>query len=312
MNRAADVWFALPGRSLIEITGPDRAKFLHNLCTQNIQQLVAGEGAEALLLDARVHVLAAVTVFCRSESLVVDTVAGSEQRVLAHLERYHIREKIELYDRSQTWFAGVLCGPGAAARWQELTGDELPTRHLAHRRSIINDAEVWAHCVDWLGAPGWLFVGASAVMDRTARTLLESGALVGSSAAFDYARIAAGTPLYGVDISDKNLPQELDRDARLISFNKGCYLGQETVARIDALGHVNRVLRRLRFADVASPASLPTTGDDIQLDGQTVGHITSAAWDSTGEPIVALGYLRRGSDAPGTVVSCGDIRGEVY
>src|SRR5438046_8506879 len=103
-------------------------------------------------------------------------------------------------------------------------------------------------------------------------------------------RIEAGYPLYGRDITDKNLPQEIDRDRLAISFTKGCYLGQETVARIDALGHVNRLLRGIKFLTSA----IPERGTELQSGGKVVGHVTSSCWSpGIGAPL-ALGFLRRG------------------
>src|SRR5262249_42719895 len=96
-------------------------------------------------------------------------------------------------------------------------------------------------------------------------------------------------PVFGKDITDKNLPQEIGRDDRAISFVKGCYLGQETVARIDALGHVNQLLKGLRFG-AESPA--PPSGSLLERDGKRVGVITSIAFSPTYNAPVALGLIR--------------------
>src|SRR5690606_6094431 len=114
------------------------------------------------------------------------------------------------------------------------------------------------------------------------------------SYAVEVARIEAGMPLYGMDITDDNLPQEVDRNDWAISFNKGCYLGQETVARIDALGHVNRTLVGLRFAS----ESVPEPGGELLAGDKVVGHVTSAAWSPAQRRAVALGYVRQGHNRP--------------
>src|SRR5205814_560451 len=116
--------------------------------------------------------------------------------------------------------------------------------------------------------------------------------------ALEMVRIEAGTPFFGQDITDKNLPQELGRDALAISFTKGCYLGQETVARIDALGHVNQTLRGLRFAGL----EIPQAGADLSTPDKpdkAVAHVTSAAFSPRLAAPLALGYVRRGYEAPG-------------
>jgi folate-binding protein YgfZ len=108
--------------------------------------------------------------------------------------------------------------------------------------------------------------------------------------------LEAGWPWYGVDITEDNLPQEVNRNEQAISFTKGCYLGQETVARIDALGHVNRRLAGLRFdAD-----DLPRPGLELRIDGKGVGTVTSAAWSPRWDRPIALALLRQKPSAVGT------------
>jgi folate-binding protein YgfZ len=135
--------------------------------------------------------------------------------------------------------------------------------------------------------------------------LLEAGAVNCDAAAFDAVRIEAGWPLFGRDITPENLPQEVDRDAYAISFKKGCYLGQETVARIDAMGHVNRKLRRLKFAGDAAPAP----GTALLAGDKHVGEVTSAAISPNFGAPLALGYVRRGHNEPGTrlISSAGEV-----
>ncbi len=111
------------------------------------------------------------------------------------------------------------------------------------------------------------------------------------------ARIEAGTPYYGRDLSDANLPQELAHDARAISFTKGCYIGQETVARLDALGHVNRTLCGVRLAG----SEIPPVGTEFTGGaGKSVGQVTSAAFSPRLDAPLALAYVRRGENMPGS------------
>ena len=117
--------------------------------------------------------------------------------------------------------------------------------------------------------------------------------------AVESARLEAGVPLFGHDITADNLPQEVARDARAISFTKGCYLGQETVARIDALGHVNRLLVGLKFAGQAAPP----TGTVLLAGQQDVGHVTSAAWSPRLAAPLALAYVRRSHAKKGSTLS---------
>ncbi len=135
------------------------------------------------------------------------------------------------------------------------------------------------------------------------------------TAAFDALRTEAGFPLYGIDITDANLAQEVNRTAQAISFTKGCYLGQEPIARIDAMGHVNQQLRGIRL----SAGPVPAAGTEVLTtdgDPRKIGQITSAAMSYGTNLPVALGYLKRNYDSPGLEVgvasSAATIRGEVF
>jgi folate-binding protein YgfZ len=129
-------------------------------------------------------------------------------------------------------------------------------------------------------------------------SLMLAGAAACGEQAFQSARIENGTPLYGADISEENLPQEIGRDQLAISFTKGCYLGQETVARIDALGHVNRTLCGVRF----SCDSVPRAGTPLFSDAldKPVGQITSSCWSPRLKSPLALAFLKRGHHEPST------------
>jgi hypothetical protein len=126
--------------------------------------------------------------------------------------------------------------------------------------------------------------------------LIEAGAVACGDESFEAARVEWGFPLFARDISDKNLPQEVARDPLAISFVKGCYLGQETVARIDALGHVNKTLVGIRFDGQAIPEPLAA----LEADGQSVGHVTSAVFSPRMAAPLALGYVRRGNNVAGS------------
>ena len=132
-------------------------------------------------------------------------------------------------------------------------------------------------------------------MSAIGEALLAAGATSCRHAAFDAARIEWGFPLFGQDITDKNLPQEVARDDRAISFVKGCYLGQETVARIDALGHVNRRLVGVNF----SGQQVLDIGEELFADEAAVGTITSACYSPQLKAPLALAYVRRGNNSPG-------------
>ncbi|HEX5445341.1 MAG TPA: glycine cleavage T C-terminal barrel domain-containing protein [Pirellulales bacterium] len=290
----------LAERTRIELSGEDRAAFLHNLSTNDIKRLAAGAGCEAFWLNARGHVLAHGFVICRPASLVIETAPGQEESLLAHLNRYLIREKVELHPRTAEWGAWLLAGPQAADCLSRALGISPPVERLASIESQWQGRPLFVVRVEMTQPGGFLVVSPRETAAETAEAFVRAGAARCSPAALEAARIEAGFPYYGRDITGKTLPQEVARDKFAISFTKGCYIGQETVARIDALGHVNKTLVGVRFEG----GEVPSSGTELfaaglSAAGQVVGEVTSAVFSPRlGSPL-ALAYVRRGSDRPG-------------
>ena len=283
-------------RTQIELRGPDRATFLHNLCTNEIRKLQAGAGCEAFLTSVQGKTLAHVFVFAGPDSLVVDTVPGQSECVLAHLDHYLVCEQVELVDRTPEWSELLLAGPESQDMLCGLTDVRLAETRCANAQAIVAGKNVWLRRADLTGPVGFLVSGNDPDLAAVRDALCKAGATVCGRQAFEAARVEWGFPLFGPDISDKNLPQEVARDSLAISFVKGCYLGQETVARIDALGHVNKTLVGIRFHG----ASVPQSPAQLDAGGQRVGEATSIVFSPHLGSALALGYVRRGSTAPGT------------
>jgi folate-binding protein YgfZ len=282
-------------RTQIELAGADRQTFLHNLCTNEVRRLSAGAGCETFLCNAQGHVLALANVFCGAESVVVETVPGQEAKLLAHFDRYLIREKVELRPRSDDWAELLLAGPGADELLKPLV-PHPPQRLLDHVEVRIGEAVASLRRVDITLPYAYLISCSRTAIAAVWDELCERGAKPSGSEAIEMARIEAGTPYFGRDIADANLPQEVARDSRAISFVKGCYIGQETVARLDALGHVNRTLCGVRF----DGSDIPAAGTELTDEaGKVVGHVTSAAFSPRLAGPLALAYVRRGANGPG-------------
>lgn len=287
-------------RTQIQLTGDDRASFLHNLCTNNVRRLAPGEGCEAFLADAQGRIREFVYVFCRANSLLIDTIPGHGERLAGHLDRYLIRERVEIADRSSKWGELLVAGPTASATLQQVLGVTPAAVLLSHVDAEYGGGQLSLRTTDYAGAPTYFVSGASSALAKLQAELIAAGAELCSPEAMEAARIEAGTPLFGQDILEKTLPQELARDARAISFTKGCYLGQETVARIDALGHVNKTLVGVQFASDEIPAVGSLLRLDESGDGKEVGQVTSATFSPHLQTPLALAYVRRGHDTAGT------------
>ena len=153
------------------------------------------------------------------------------------------------------------------------------------------------------GRPGFSLIGARSCLGKVLALLTSHGEGLGLAEldleSFEVLRIEAGTPVFGREVTERNLPQEIARDKQAINFVKGCYLGQETVARIDALGHVNQLLRGLLLDSSASP---PAPGTVIEAEGKRVGFVTSSAVSPGWHAPIALAMIRRAHARAGTEV----------
>jgi folate-binding protein YgfZ len=258
--------------STLAIKGADRVTFLQNMCTNDVRALQVGDSREAFLTDVKGKIVGHVIVFAREDSLLLLGVPGQVARWIAHLDRYIIREDVQLADATERFQWSIVIGGRPAAEVGELGRALGPCQQL------------------WM--PGvWMAM-------ESAGELAKPQAVEVSDAIWHALRIESGWPLYGVDFDGSHLPQEVSRNAQAISFRKGCYLGQETVARIDALGHVNKHLATVEATDELR------AGDELSADEQIVGHFTSAAYSPRRKSWIGLAMLRRGHNEPGATLSC--------
>jgi folate-binding protein YgfZ len=293
-------------RTQLELTGPDRARLLHNLCTNHILDLQPGDGCEAFVTNVRGKILGHVLVFCAEDSLTVDTVAGQADELISHLDKYAIQEDVEIHDRSQTWADLLVAGRELPELWESLALGPLPQAQYRQTAAEISGNPVAVRRVPMTAAPTLLVSGDTQTLDLLAESLSGAGAIACRPEPLETLRVEAGWPEYGRDITESNLPQEVNRDRQTLHFDKGCYLGQETVARIDAVGHVNWKLMGLQF----SGPSVPAAGTELMHAGKTVGRVTSAVYSPRLNAPLAMGYVRREHEAPGTQLesALGDVQ----
>lgn len=285
---------ALPVGRLI-LTGADRVKFLHSFCTADIKRMQEGELREAFVLNTKGKLLGHVHVLCREESLELVSWPNQTEALRTHLDRYVIREKVyfQTADRDAAGFLFAAEGLMPALEAVPMgSWREMPTAE--------------AVCVLAAGefcGPGWLVLPSDprAEVEKSILPIDVSNFKVASEADLESWRIAHRSPRYGVDSSDETLPQELQRDETAISFDKGCYLGQETVARIDSLGHVNRLLVKVSLSAIPT-ATLPA---ELRSQEAVVGTLTSTA-PADPQPF-GLATVKRSAAKPGQRLSCGAV-----
>lgn len=273
-------FFQLGAWTSLSVAGADRLKFLNNFCTNDVKRLQLNEQCEAFVTSVKGRVTGHVLVDNRKDELVLIGAPNQGETLLHHLDRYIIRDDVQLRDLAAERRYVLVSTPPAAG-----LGDDLAARFVAW--NLIGRA-----------TSGLLEVHASE-STRVVGRLQEAGYVQVGPTAFDAARIESGMPLFGIDFDDHNFPQEINRDSLAISFTKGCYLGQETVARIDALGHVNQQLTGVQFLK----GSLPQVGSPLTHDGVVVGEVKSVELSpQLGVPL-AIALLRREVLTEGTRLS---------
>ena len=282
--------------TLVELTGEERAAFFHNFCTNEIRKLSAGSGCEAFITSVQGKVLAHMLVLCLADSILLVAPPNLGEKIVSHLDRYLINEQVELHDRTIARRVLLCAGAKSEEMLAQRLDEPLPRERLASAVVEFEGHTAIVTRVDLAGPLGFLVIGDADDVDAWSHTLQDAGAVLCGREAWEAARIEAGTPLYGRDITDGNFPQEVGRDRLAISFVKGCYLGQETVARIDSMGHVNKKLVGLR----SSAGEVPPPGTELTVDGQVVGTVTSSAFSPRLKVAVALAQVRRQHEQPGS------------
>ncbi len=272
--------------SVIRVTGDDRDRFLHSFCTADVKKLSEGQRCEAFFLNPKGKTISHGWMVKRHVDLLIVSTSESPVALIEHLDRYLISDDVQIEDTSEQWRCGFVFGTEVSSTLQS-AGVPVPAGDavvLDGFRTLFN-AE--------LGGDGVCVLEPVAGDVNTLEVLCAAGAVDLSLQEFHSRRVACGTPWVGFDITEANLPQEFLRDATAISFTKGCYLGQETVARLDAMGHVNQRFVKLRFG-----AAVPDVQAVLHKDGRKVAVVTSVGADGR-----ALGFVRKaaGADASGVV-----------
>jgi folate-binding protein YgfZ len=283
-------------RGKLALTGADTRTFLHGQVTQDITALTAGHGAYAALLTNKGKMLGDLRVLDTGGELHLDTERAGLQELFNMVRRFSIGYDVEIHKRTLQSGLLSLIGPRSAAVLEEAADAGLELPELEHDHLIAQIGVTPARIIRTDGGYD-LLVDADASESLRA-SLLSAGAVPVSEEAAECVRIESGRPRYGVDLDDTVIPQEAGLNERAVSFTKGCYVGQETVARLFYRGKPNRELRGLRADTRLAP------GTEFSYEGRVVATVTSAA-DSPRLGPIALAFVRR--EAPvGTRVESGD------
>ena len=278
-------------RGMLLLRGPDAAEFLQGQLTNDIEALEPGSGCYSALLDRKGHMQADMRVLRLSTGdLWLDTEPEASAAVERHLRMYSVGREVEIEDAGDQWVILSVIGPAAL----EVAGTGPLSHEYAHRLQERAGVEILAVATD-------LGVDLIARADQAGElmSLLASAEAVDvTEPAVEILRVESGRPRFGREMTTATIPQEAGIDARAVSFTKGCYIGQETVARLHYKGKPNRHLRGLRLESSVGD------GDEIRLGDRVVGQVGTAVLSPAHGPI-ALAIVRREA-GPGARVEIGD------
>lgn len=316
----------LPQLGVIELRGADRQSFLQRLLTADIGKLDPGETTRAFFLAKTGRIIADMTVLHGEEvtCLVLDRIDIAQ--VAAELDKYLFAEDLQINDATLDWTHLALCGPKAAELIASVAGHdaaipdtnrhaEIATHeHLCRAYLLAETGSHMLHLLVPTDAAVEVYKNLSREVDHAPNThaAVETppGARPIGWLAYNTARIEAGSPLFHIDFGPDTLPHETSLIDQAVSFTKGCYVGQEVVARMQSLGHPKKVLVGLRFKDDRMPVCgvqvyAPDADDDADPPGAgpAVGAVTSSTLSPMlGGDAIALAMVRWGSHTAGTTL----------
>jgi len=255
----------LEGRMIVRVTGDDRVSFFHGMCSADVKGAHAGNILPALFLTEHAHVLGDFFIWFEETALTLETDLAAWPREKEHLEKLLVADDVELEEFHPLTVLHVE-GPRAA---DALSSVEVSGAHTLKPWQCSKSVNAILGRAPRFGGDAFSLLGDRVVLSAVADRLGRGGAIAVSEAALDVMRIEHGVAKAGVDTSEKTIALEA-RLERSISFNKGCYLGQETIERATARGGLKKKLYGLRFARPVA------TGSDLFLDGKEVGRVTSS------------------------------------
>src|SRR3984885_10508984 len=305
-------------RAKISLTGGDRVRWLNGMVTNNIRDLALNQGVYAFLLNPQGHILGDLYAYNRGESITIDTDLAQAEKILATFDHYIIMDDVEVTNLSEQLTALGVAGPKVR---KVLTAAGIAVPEMQPLEVVTPQCDCECDCLQCTVVRGeeaphesyeiWI---APPDVGKLWQALVNAGAVPVGSEAVELQRIMQGVPRYGVDIRERDLPQETEQ-ARALNFSKGCYVGQEIVERIRSRGAVHR-----KFTGFVAEGHVQlAAGNKIvarakeKEEAKEVGEITSAASLrlAGGPKTVALGYIRREAGVPGREVTIGPAKATV-
>jgi folate-binding protein YgfZ len=324
--RTESALFDFSSRGKIQIKGNDRIKFLQGLSTNDINLLsdltggsadpkTGGKGLYTILPSVKGKIASEAAVYFFPGYLFLTVHPELTEKTVQMLNRYKIGSDAKIEDVTAQFNLFSIQGPKSDFLLRELfqisfssvqtMAQLLPDRYLS---THINGIDLKVIYDNWSGETGFDLLIPAGEGAKFREFFLNKGKGYGLTPAgeevYETLRVEAGVPLYGKELSEDVLPQEAGLEARAISYTKGCFIGQETIARLHYIGHTNRSLVGLLVASPALPArrDIPVKNDKIGSGDKILGMVTSAIFSPSLKQIIAMGYVSRQFIKPGTVV----------
>ena len=291
---------SISARGQIAVAGPDRATYLQGLLTNDIQALADGTGCYAAWLSPQGRMLTDLHVLQSAGMILLDVPAEQVPTTLARLDQFLFSEDVRIEALTEAMTGVWMHGPRAAEVVEQVVGGIAGAsqwNNYQHATASFGGDPVSVARIDQLGVPGYCVFLGRATEQRFVAAAVAARARVVEQPALDAARIRAGYPVFGVDMTDGTIPLEAGIEERAISFTKGCFVGQEVVIRVlhRGGGRVAKKLVGLRLAGLEAPGTKVTTGE------REIGFLTSVA-NAHELGSIALGYVHRDFTQPGTSV----------
>jgi folate-binding protein YgfZ len=292
---------AIEARRQLAVAGADRASYLQGLLTNDIQALAPGTGCYSAWLTPQGRMLTDMHVLQSESMILLDVPAAQVEPTLARLDQFLFSEDVQLGSMADTLASVWVHGAGAAATLEGVLASAtglISWTQYRHGQVQFGQETVVLARIDQLGVPGFCVFVERAKEAELVAALHGAGAVTVGLESIEGARIEAGYPIFGVDMTEETIPLEAQIENRAISLTKGCYVGQEIIIRVLHRGG-GRVAKKLVGLTIAGAA--PARGAKILSGDREIGTVTSAA-RSVRLGAIALGYVHRDFVAPGTAV----------
>jgi glycine cleavage system T protein len=288
--------------AVLDLTGPDRVSYLQGMVSNDVKKLAPGSGMYAAVLDVNGKILADLRVLATEESFILLVREFLKQKVIAQLNRYLVADDVEIEDSSEQYGMISIQGPHALLLLRAIAPrQDAPVHMHSHRLLRVGEREIRAIRATHTGEEGFDLLMSVGNLAPVVGEIERAGAALGvrwiGLQAQEILRVEAGLPRYGIDMDEENLLLETGLD-QAVSFQKGCYLGQEVIERVRSRGHVNKKLVGILLdGDTAA-----NRGDKISCEGKEVGRVTSSVFSPKIKRVIALGYVHRDYLSPATSI----------